>query len=497
MYVIKAGIATLYSPSLFQHGFVLQNPVLKMETNKASTLTFTAPTVNANRNLLTMLKPEVKVYCDGDRIFRGRVLTSERDFYRSREIYCEGELAYLRDVILRPYSRTESVSDYFVWLIGRYNAKVEASKEFRVGRCTVTGESEKRENDQYPDVLSELTDKLLNVYGGYLIPRVEIESGAEVTYLDYLAEPGEGSQTIQYARNLLDLKDGADATPICTRLIPLGATVDKNRVTISSVAGRDYLIDEDIDKDLESKYGIIEKVATFDDIKNASKLRTEGLKEFRKMAAPETSIDVNAIDLSVLGGSVASLSVGKKYRIISTAHGYTGDYIRLTRVELKLQQPEKSRYVFGKADAGISKTAVQTTRTASAIAQLALVANDSVEAVTAIVNGIADYVANITGNAGWTVREWKSGRMDLERRQVTATVGAWSDSAGLKTAQATVAVPDLLTAGTARISCAVTGGTAWIGAVTLSGGTLTATVWAAVETTVSLDITISGAKKVQ
>ena len=214
------------------------------------------------------------------------------------------------------------------------------------------------------------------------------------------------------------------------------------------------------------------------------------------MAALETSIDVNAIDLSVLGGSVASLTVGKKYRIISTAHGYTGDYIRLTRVELKLQQPEKSRYVFGKADTGISKTAVQTTRTASAIAQLALGATDSVEAVTASVNGIADYVANITGNAGWTVREWKSGRMDLERRQITATIGTWSDSAGLKTAQATVAVPDVLTTGTARIQCAVTGGGAWIGAITLSGTTLTATVWAAAETAVTFDINISGAKKV-
>lgn len=496
MYVIKAGGETIYAPNLFQHGFVLQNPVLKMEVNKASTLTFTAPIVNANRSLLTMLKPEVKVYYDGDRIFRGRVLTTERDFYKSQEIYCEGELAYLRDVILRPYSRTESVSDFFAWLIGQYNAKVEATKRFRIGNCTVTGESAKRENDQYPDVLSELTAKLLNVYGGYLIPRVEIESGAEVTYLDYLAEPGAGSQTIQYARNLLDLKDGADATPVCTRLIPLGATVNKSRVTIASVAGRDYLNDADLDLDLESKYGIIEKVVALDDIKDATKLRTEGLKQFRRLVAPETSIDVNAVDLSILGGSLASLAVGKKYRIISTPHGYYGDHIRLTRSEIKLQQPERSRYVFGKADKGITKTAVQTTRTASAVAQLALVANDNAETVAALVNGIADYVSNETTNAGWTVREWMSGRMDLERRQVTATVGAWSDLAGLKTAQATVSVPDLLTAGTQKISCAVTGGSAWLGTVTLSGTTLTATVWAAAETSVMIDIKLTGTKKV-
>lgn len=54
-------------------------------------------------NGLTPLATKIQVHRDNDVIFRGRVLTTEREFYGMKNVYCEGELAYLNDSIQRPY----------------------------------------------------------------------------------------------------------------------------------------------------------------------------------------------------------------------------------------------------------------------------------------------------------------------------------------------------------------------------------------------------------
>lgn len=432
MYKIYAGTDLIYSPSLAARAYIVNDPTLSIENNKPSTLTFSVPYINQKAALMELLNasgkvPEIKVY-DGDRrIFRGRLITNEKDWLKSRAINAEGELAYLRDVIVRPnwVQGSRSVQNFFETLVESYNSIAEDGKHFEVGNCTVTGAKEDRSTDQYIDVLSHLTDKLLNVYGGFLQARVEIEGGVEVTYLDYLEEPGTGSQTIRYGRNLIDLVETATVAPVYTRIIPLGASQDNTRVTIPEL----YLTDTTA----AAKYGLIESVQTYDDITDPNTLRIEAKKTLSEAVNPQNTLQLTAIDMSLFGDD-SPLEVGKIYRILSAPHGYveSAQAGRLNRAEIKLAKVSESRYYFGNAKATITQEAVKTNRAMSQVTKLALdntadIDNlrAQIEAIAGDITDIANFVSEEKDSGGWHIRVWHNGKVDAWT-QKAVTMSAWT-----------------------------------------------------------------------
>ena len=106
---------------------------------------------------------------------------------------------------------------------------------------------------EYSCTLDAIKSKLINTHGGYLMVRYT-DTGK---VLDYLAEFNERSiQSVEYGKNLLDVKISRDHTERITALIPLGAkkkTTDEEgnevesneRVDITSVNnGLKYILDE-------------------------------------------------------------------------------------------------------------------------------------------------------------------------------------------------------------------------------------------------------------
>lgn len=446
MYIIKAGDNLIYSPTLAKQNYVISNPTLSIEINKSETLSFNVPHKNKRRELLQAMKPEVKVY-DGDmRIFRGRVLTRSKDFQRSRQIYCEGDLSYLRDVIVRPeWSHTGTVSGYFTYMIGKYNEIASIYKRFKIGRCTVVGENINRTNDQYPDVLSELTDKLLNQYGGFLQTRCEVENGVEVTYIDYLDEPGEGKQVIRYGKNLIDLSESEDSAPIYTRIIPLGANIEQKRLTIG---GSGYIENTTA----TDKYGLIEQVVTYDEETTVNGLRTKGQKDLDNAVNPQTTIEITAMDMSIVEKEEDRLTVGKIYRILSVPNGYveTWQMARLNRLELKLDNPVESLYYFGNVKTGILQEAVSTNRVVNQVAQVATLTasrNEELERkVATMQNMIKNIVDSITQQStieNWVHRKWTSGLSEYFSVGLSITWN-WTEDTDFYMSESVVQLPEVM-----------------------------------------------------
>ena len=471
MYRIVVGDETLWTPTLENNNYLITDPTLTLESNKPSTLNFTVPNISVKKDLIELIRPEIRVYDNDRRIFRGRVLTNGKDFKRNRSIYCEGELAYLRDVIVRPDWTTgeKTVAQYFSYMIARYNEIMENKspyKMFEYGGCDVGTEEAAivRENDQYPDMLSELTDKLLNKYGGYFVITV---GENETTRISYLRDPGnDDSVTIQYGRNLLDLTESTDATPVYTRIIPLGGQVDNKRITI----GDDLFIDgPQVDI---TKYGLIEHVETYDDIKDPSALRTAGRKTLSEVALSD-SLEITALNSRMPEGSYGVLDCGKKYRIVSAPHNWGYDNRgRLNRQELKLNKPLESRYTFGKVKTGITQEAVSTNRTVDQVVKLAQLTSGEVTQIKTDVTALQTNVASLQSEVGalqtksaatvdyvietgttatyWTYRKWYSGTVEMWATGLPVSLGSASSwTSELVYMTGSITYPTMLTNGAA------------------------------------------------
>lgn len=259
MFYIYANGKSIYQP--MDNTLSLFSPKLTLEMGKAGSLQFQIPPSNKYYNALPQLTTTITVEMDDIEIFRGRVLTNNRNFNNVRTIYCEGDLAYLVDSVQKAEKYDGKAHALFRKIIAAHNARVEASKRFTVGNITVedrdvllTGKSDDIQDaetgkfdykqiainsiaDEWQNTFDFIETCLIDYTGGYL--RTRRQNG--VTYVDLLADYGTtATQDIEFGKNLLDLTEEVSAEDVFTVLIPLG---DEN-LTIESVNnGSDELVD--------------------------------------------------------------------------------------------------------------------------------------------------------------------------------------------------------------------------------------------------------------
>lgn len=222
MYIVYADDQIIYHPELVDHGFAIYNPTITQEVNKSGSFQFTMPVTNTHYNDLQKMKTIIRVIQNGEEIFRGRILNDERDFYLNKVIYCEGELAFLLDSIVRPYDYEGTVGGFFRYLVANHNTQVESAKQFEIGNVTVLADTEfKLSITDYISTWYAFTSYLLDVYGGYI--RIRLDNGHR--YLDYVSSYGnQNTQVVSFGTNMLDLSQYISAENVFTYLIPLGAT---------------------------------------------------------------------------------------------------------------------------------------------------------------------------------------------------------------------------------------------------------------------------------
>lgn len=133
----------IYAPGSALETTKLISPTLTREFGKAGSLEFTIPLGNVAHSALQKLKTVVSVEQDGKEIWQGRVMSHEQDFLLRQKVYCEGELAYLNDTDVPPYTaKGVTIRQFLDFLCKNHTSLTDKYKRFRIGNVTL--EEQKR-----------------------------------------------------------------------------------------------------------------------------------------------------------------------------------------------------------------------------------------------------------------------------------------------------------------------------------------------------------------
>ena len=355
MFYIYADGISIYDPS--NPAYIISDPKLTVEFGKAGSFEFSIPSSNLYYNSLHQMRTVISVTIDGTELFRGRVLNYTKDFNNFRQVYCEGDLAYLVDSVQKGEKYSGTAHALFRKIIAAHNARVEAYKQFTVGNITIEDRSVNLTGrDENPDegeidykqiALNSITDEwnnsfdfiqtcLIDYCGGYLKTR----RVGNATYIDLLGSYTDtAAQEVKFGVNLLDLTEEISEEDLFTVLIPLG---DDN-LTVASVNGGS---DEIVDSAAVATYGRIIRTHVFSNVTSASTLLENGRRYLAEHSNVPVSITVKAVDLHFLDPSVTTIQVGQRVHINSSPHKLV-EYLTCTKIEYDLANPENTSYTFG------------------------------------------------------------------------------------------------------------------------------------------------------
>lgn len=407
---------------LFENGvddLVLTEAVLDLEIGKSGSLSFTIYPNHANFSSVEIMAP-VRVDRNYETIYRGRILDIKYGFYGQKQVSCEGELAFLIDVMCPPHSYSDSFSGYLEFVLGMYNRMVNADHEIMAGSITV--------GDFYPFTVSEkteyrtafdtLTNNMVQRSGGYL----QIRYAADGTrYLDLLATDTDASnisgQEISLGANLLDISRENRGDGMFSAIIPLGAKItgSEQRLNIKAVnSNLEYLINNAA---VALCKGLIYRTVIFDNITNAATLKTEGDKYLAENYAGEYSVEITSADLSGLDTNIDFFRVGQWVRVYNEYHfGHTPQLFLIQKLSINLLKPAQNKLVIGKAKKGLTE-------------EIAGISN-SVENIS-VPEAVQPYVMESGTTGIWTWKKFSDntceffGKVPVTSADITSALGSW------------------------------------------------------------------------
>lgn len=317
--------------------------------NAVDSFTFTIYPDNAGYNKLKPLTTSVTVTDDstGKDVFIGRVLKCPDSMNEQglicKTVTCEGRLGWLYDSV-QPYVEYKMVGIRTVLasFISKHNTQVGDDKHISVGQVTVTGENNYTYSVNWVSTMDAISEQLVGKFGGEIQLR---DQGGKV-YIDYLEHIGHGTDTkIELAVNLKTISREVDETSVITRLYPLGAklTDSEKRLTIGSVnGGKDYIEDSA----LVAKYGVISGTQTWDDVTQASVLKTKATAYLKSANKAKKQYKITAVDLSTIDMNFEQFELGCWYRVVNPLMGIDED-LRIIGITINLDSPEQSELTFG------------------------------------------------------------------------------------------------------------------------------------------------------
>ena len=343
MYKIYIDGSLAYSP--YEKEFAVYDATLSAEQNQPDTFEFTLPFTNPFVNSIEKMRTEIRVTRDDELMFCGVVCEDTLNFDNSRSVKCKGDLFFLSQSIIRPYSFQGSVKDYFKLLIDAHNT--ESERKFYVGNVTVTDPNDYivRASSDYPTVYKEITDKCIGIMGGYLVIRY-VDGKRYIDYLDDYMTVNE--QTVEFAMNISDVTVDSDILEMATVLIPRGANIEskeneedqqssEKRIDITSVNnGKDYIQDDES----VARYGRIMKVETWDDVTLPENLLKKAKKRLKELSSMTKVITIKAVDVSAIKNG-SSFNLHQYIHVISKPNGIDDLYLP-TKIDMNLFSPDSN-----------------------------------------------------------------------------------------------------------------------------------------------------------
>lgn len=328
--------ALFYHPNLSK--LAITQAQISEDAENIDSLKLSAP---FNHPYIESIKPMAStIVCKkGDAtVFEGRALNDGSDFYNTHTWTCESALAYLKDSQQPPFSYKGTIQGLLEYFLSVHNKAVEEKKRFKLGNITVTDNNDyiSYSNSEYSCTLDAIKSKLINTHGGYLMIRYT-ESGK---VLDYLAEFNVRSvQSVEYGKNLMDVKITRDHTERITALIPLGAkkkTTDEEgnevesdeRIDITSVnGGQNYIYDDAAVKEI----GWIWTTEVWENVTLPGNLLRKANARLAELIAGITSMELTIVDESDTGADIGSIHARQFVDCLSPPHGIDGRYACMSK----------------------------------------------------------------------------------------------------------------------------------------------------------------------
>ncbi len=312
--------------------YVLLSPSLNLELNAAGSLEFTMPPGHPFYDSVRPLLSTIEVYEDGELLWFGRPVEYTTDFWKQRQVYCEGALSFFNDTIQRPREYEQiGLHAFFNAVIDSHNAQVSnLDRQFTVGRVTVENREVYRKLD-YNTTFDVLKTMCVGAEGGYLILRRE--NG--INYIDWLKDlPYSCNQPVEFGLNMLDLSTTFNGASIATCIVPLGDALEEDvledlgnglygvvqakgeKLSIATVNNRsDMIVSE-----AANVYGRITKVVEFSGVKDAAVLYDRGLAYLKDTQFDDMTIECSAAELHLQNPNYNQFRIGQSIRCRSIPH---------------------------------------------------------------------------------------------------------------------------------------------------------------------------------
>ena len=388
VYTVYCDGKLLFDPRVDE--LVIFDKKIALEVNKTGSFDFKIYPSHPMYDRINRLKSSIEVYQDAYMVFRGRVLDDTQDFNNAKDIICEGDLAFLNDGIVRPYTYSGSVSGFLSYILAEYNAQVEVAKRFVLGNVTVTDPNDyiTRSSITAASAWDVVNDKLIKLLGGY----IRIRRSGGINYVDYLEDStAQSLQEIKLGENLLDLNKEIKGQDIVTALIPYGAKLGNDtdeRLTIAAVnGGIDYVFNQDA----VDAYGWIFATKTWDDVTVASNLLTKASAELASLINLNVSLDVSAIDLSMTSEQIDEFRVFEYVKVNSPAHQLT-DFMLIQKLTIDMDNPQNNKLTLGTQYATFSESQLNTEKA------IENVSNNVSETNTKVQNYVTEQVTTLNSN---------------------------------------------------------------------------------------------------
>lgn len=350
MYQVYCDDKLLYDSRLASLKII--SPKADLELNKTGSFVFTVYPDHIYYSFIKKMKSIVTVFQDSFCIFRGRVLNDEVGFYNEKQVYCEGELAFLLDTVQRPYDYSGTLSAFFAQIIAAHNAQVDAAHQFKVGKVTVTDTNDyiHYSDTTYLNTWETLQKKLIDTHGGFMWVRHE----ADGNYIDYVQDFNTlSTQSIKFGQNLIDLKRKSKGEDIITAVIPLGEKPEGSdyRLNIKGVnGGRDFVYDQEA----VDEYGWIFKPEIWEDVTLADNLKRKAEDFLAEQKEMFYELELSAADLAMVDSDFNSFHLGSYVTIESKPHfGSTIQRHLIKKLSISLLEPMNNTLTIGVLQTGL------------------------------------------------------------------------------------------------------------------------------------------------
>lgn len=414
-----------YHPQLSQ--LAITKAQVQEDVENIDSLTLAAP---FNHPYLSAIKPMAStIVCKkgGRTVFEGRALDEGSDFYNTHTWTCESCLAYLKDTIQPPYDYQGTLRGLLEYFLSEHNRNVEDKKKFALGNVTVTDDNDyvHYSSSDYSVTLDAIKAKLLNTHGGYLMVRYT-DSGK---ILDYLADFDEHSvQTVEFGKNLLDMKVTKDHGARATAFIPLGAKImstdsegneveTDERVDITSVnEGKNYIYNEAAVNEI----GWIWTSEIWEDVTVPGNLLRKANSRLLELINGITSMELTIVDESDTGADIGDIHAREYVECLSPPHGIDGRYLCIGKTTDYLN-PAGNTITIGASGVKLTSASVRQEQSISALEEdiigSARQLNKSISSLLVELHECYSEITKTSEQINMAVREEYITRTELEEIQ--------------------------------------------------------------------------------